>query len=183
MCRATTHRTCGHKQKGSAPSLCLSPPAALGLTSSMQQAEGLSSLRILPRRGYPWWGGNGVVAGGTRRARRRPMNIQCRRLPEKHLPINYRSCGTSPSLHRAEMRVIPLAPSPWPPAPHQPLRNERRLAAIPEGIDGCGGHRGLCPVINSQFNYTVRGSKGADMGWSPASLRSLPLSLPHSEKL
>lgn len=55
----------------------------------MQQAEGLSSLRILPRRGYPWWGGNGVVAGGTRRARRRPMNIQCRRLPEKHLPINY----------------------------------------------------------------------------------------------
>lgn len=105
-----------------------------------------------------------MVGDGARRARRRPMNIQYRRLPEEHLPINYWSCGTSPSLHRAEMRVIPLAPSPWPPAPHQPLCNERRLAATPEGIDGSGEHRGLCPVINSQFNYTLRDSNGANVG-------------------
>lgn len=124
-----------------------------------------------------------MVADGTRRARRRPMNIQCRRLPKEHLPINYWSCGTSPSLHRAEMRVIPLAPSLWPPAPHQPLCNELLLAVTPEGIDGSGGHRGLCPVINSQFNYTLCDSKGADVGWSPAPLRRFPLGLPRSEKL
>lgn len=133
--------------EGPAPSLCLPSLAAWGLTSSVQQAGGLWSFRILPRRGYPRRGRNGVVADGGRRARRRPMNIQCRRLPEEHLPINYWSCGTSPSLHRAEMRVIPLAPSPRPPAPHQPLCNERRLAAIPEGIDGSGGHRGSAPLL------------------------------------
>lgn len=104
------------------------------------------------------------MADGAHRARRRPMNIQRRRLPEEHLPINYWSCGSSPSLHRAEMRVIPLAPSPWPPAPHQPLCNERRLAATAGGIDGTGRHRGLCPVINSRFNYALREQRGSKRG-------------------
>lgn len=117
--RVPTQRPCGRKQRGcrgapegAALSLRIPALAGPGRSSSVQQAGNLG-LTEPPQAGGPAGGQEmGRWPVGPRSARRRPMNIQCRRLPEEHLPINYWSCGGSPFSPPCRNACNPISPVP-----------------------------------------------------------------------